>query len=681
KQAIQSASEAVGARRSAEKNAADLDQALYLSRIAQAHHEVQANRPADALKRLHECSERLRGWEWHHLLNRCYSILEQNATIPGNPRNIELSPNGRDLAFVGEGLLQFLEIAPSGELQANPVLGSFQGKGKWHRGEIFSPDGTQAALIGVNTNFIITLMDVASGREIQTFTGDTNRIHSVVFHPREPRIASVANGEPIRIWDVASGKAVRALPQDIGAANLAYSPDGNWLAASAWNRVIIFDVRTGEERCRVGGHLTPIQKIVFSPDSRRLLSVDNTVIRFWEIPGGRSLGALEGHKAWVTDVAFSPDGTRLASGGIDRQIKIWDWTNRLEMLSLTGHSNSVASVGFAPRGHLISTDENGVIKIWDTTPSRPVGSDLLGTLSGHTNRIWSLAFLRDGRLLSSGEDGRALVWDLAKGQPLRTINGIFDVGASADQRYVLTVHGENPGSVARILDAHSFNEQFRASWGDNKGSLFCADLSPDGNILVAGGYAHVQEGRCAVLVWDLRNRGEPTVLATHQAGILDVHFSSDGRYLASASEDGEVKVWDAKELSQSQEGRVLWPRIAGSELPKIAFSPDGKRIATGDGFNGVAVLDVETGETLLRLQGHGEMVTCVDFSPDGKYLASSGADATVRLWDARSGKHLHTYLGHTSIVNALAFSADSRILASGGQDQVIQIWRVEGVRP
>jgi WD40 repeat protein len=163
-------------------------------------------------------------------------------------------------------------------------------------------------------------------------------------------------------------------------------------------------------------------------------------------------------------------------------------------------------------------------------------------------------------------------------------------------------------------------------------------------------------------------------------GIMDVKFSPDGRHLATASEDGMVKLWEVQHLADPQKGRILWPSSAVRELLKIAFSPDGKRLATGDGFNDVIVLDVEQERApLLRLQGHGEMVICVAYSSDGKYLASAGADNAVRVWDAHTGEFLHQFLGHTSIVQALAFSPDGRLLASGGADQVIRLWRLDAL--
>jgi WD40 repeat protein len=301
----------------------------------------------------------------------------------------------------------------------------------------------------------------------------------------------------------------------------------------------------------------------------------------------------------------------------------------------------------------------------------------MDTLKGPTNRIWALAFAPDGRLFSCSEDWAGIVWDPTKKQAPRRFESFFDVSVSSDGRQVVSAFPARRESVfyLQLLDAFSLKELFRVAFPRE---LLCAALSIDGKHLVAGGSVGHEEARRPVLVWDWRSSTQPRILGRHDSTILDIQFSRDGRHLASAGEDGTVKVWDATRLSEAQEGRTLWPKSAQREMPRIAFSPDSKRLASGDGFNDVVVLEVETGALALpRLRGHGDMVTCVAFSPNEKFLASAGADNTVRLWDARSGTLLRTYFGHTSVINAVAFSPDSRILASGGQDQTIKLWRVD----
>jgi WD40 repeat protein len=111
----------------------------------------------------------------------------------------------------------------------------------------------------------------------------------------------------------------------------------------------------------------------------------------------------------------------------------------------------------------------------------------------------------------------------------------------------------------------------------------------------------------------------------------------------------------------------------------VAFSPDGKLLASGGIDKVVRLWDVTTGKTIATLKGHIDTISSVVFSPDGKTLASTGTDRTILLWDVRRGKNTATLrTGHTDSVTSLAFSPDGKVLASASQDKTIKLWDVAG---
>src|SRR5262249_9279107 len=118
-------------------------------------------------------------------------------------------------------------------------------------------------------------------------------------------------------------------------------------------------------------------------------------------------------------------------------------------------------------------------------------------------------------------------------------------------------------------------------------------------------------------------------------------------------------------------------RLPGGEpVLSVAFSPDGRVLASGDGGRHLRLWQVATGNELTSVAAHQDEVSTVAFSPDGKVLASAGYDRTVRLWDAATGKPLRTIVAHEDKVSALAFSPDSQVLASAGWDRQIYFWDV-----
>jgi hypothetical protein len=190
--------------------------------------------------------------------------------------------------------------------------------------------------------------------------------------------------------------------------------------------------------------------------------------------------------------------------------------------------------------------------------------------------------------------------------------------------------------------------------------------SPDGRYIASGSY----DG--TIKIWDATTGALVRTLTGHSDWVFSVSYSPDGRYIASGSRDGTIKIWDATT------GALSYVRSRGIvDLGSIAsvIVPMGVILPRGVGMTGtIKIWDATTGAELRTLTGHSDWVSSVSYSPDGRYIASGSEDNTIKIWDATTGALVRTLTGHSSVVYSVSYSPDGRYIASGSWDGTIKIW-------
>ncbi|GAA3151070.1 WD40 repeat domain-containing protein [Streptomyces rectiviolaceus] len=218
----------------------------------------------------------------------------------------------------------------------------------------------------------------------------------------------------------------------------------------------------------------------------------------------------------------------------------------------------------------------------------------------------------------------------------------------------------------------------------HKGAVYLTSFSPNGRFLATASYDRT------VRLWDVSDRSRPKPLGKpltgHKSWVSSAVFSPDGNTLATASDDGTVRMWNVQDPSNP---RPLGSPLTGHDgaIYLVAFSPDGRTLASASDDHTVRLWNVgdpSRPKALGALTGHTAAVRSVAFSPGGRTLAAGGDNGTIRLWniaDPRRPKPIDKVLtGHTGTVHSVAFSPDDRTLASGSSDNAIRLWNVTDPR-
>jgi len=251
--------------------------------------------------------------------------------------SVAFSPDGRAiLSGCTDQTLKLWEVATGATVR------TFTGHSHHVRGVAFSPDGRTA--LSASSDETLKLWDVASGKELRTFTGHSGILESAFALTHfAPTVAFSLDGrtalsggvdDTLKLWDVASGKELRTFTGHSGMVeSVAFSPDGRTaLSAGDDDKTMrLWEVATGKELRRFM-HSEQVKAVAFSRDGRIALSGTYAVgaggneLRLWEVATGKELGRFMGHWRGLTSVAVAPDGRTAVSASLDTTLRLWDLT-------------------------------------------------------------------------------------------------------------------------------------------------------------------------------------------------------------------------------------------------------------------------------------------------------------------------------------------------------------------
>jgi len=572
------------------------------------------------------------------------------------------------------------DLSTGRELQTFAVeMAGGSGFNGFDSGLTLSPDGTQLLLITAGFDAEVRFIDLASGREARKVKLPGDQIDSLqlAFNPEGHLLAAGVHDKRFKFWDVTAKKDRELGPTTNEFPQVKFSRDGRLLGLSDNYTIKVWDTATFRELPALtvptniaipSGYVS----ISFSEDGKRIatggMGTDTIV---WETETGKRLSTMNGRTNMAYNVAFSADGMELISGGRTR----WDLRTGRGLRIAPDTSDKTYGIA-SPDGKVLAVMKfnSNVLTIVES----PSGRQLYTLVpSDETGQILRSRFSADSSLLavvygvvenqkpspgmSFTRGAQIKIWDVKTGRELRSITPsevAMQVEFAGDGRSLAITGGMGQISLWDVQSGSKLRDLTSSPMAAFKPPAITPGMKP---------------GQMPTMPnMDDMAKVITNMIGTMSAGtmgqsVTSLAFTNDGRTLAT----GGVESKSNFDLAAMMKSAMNPRQKKGSKQPDPAdMMKDFKVEAVGR----VQLWDVASGREIGAISGHGRGVSKVAFSRDGKLLASGATDSTIKIWDVATQKELRTLTGHTAPIESIDFSPDGRLLASAGDDGSTFVW-------
>ena len=540
-----------------------------------------------------------------------------------------------------------------------------------------SPDGTQL-LLSEGYDPEIKFIDLDSGREVRKVKVPGDQIESLqlTFNSEGHLLAAGVHNKRFKFWDLTAKQEKELGPTSKDYPQVRFSRDGRLLGLSDSYTVRLWETSTLRElpvlKVPNSGAFSEYGEAMvnFSEDGKRIATggFDTDTI-VWETETGKRLSNLNGRTNMAYNVAFSPDGSELFSGGRTR----WDLrTGRGLRITPDTPGKTFGIVSPAGRTVAVMKANSNVLSIVES----PSGKQLQNlTPAGEVGVVERSRFNNDGTMLavvygprqdqrptavtSFSRGSQVKLWDVKNGRELHSLvmtDAPMDVDFTPDSKQLVTIGVTGQISLWDVESGSKLRDLATSPMARMTPPVF-----KPGQMPVMPNMADI----AAMMTNTLGSLAAGTMGRT----VTSLAFSNDGRTLAIGGVDAKTNIDIAAMMSGAMSGQKQKKKGSPSPDPNDLMK-DLKVDAVGQ----VQFWDVTTGTVIGTIKGHSRGVSKVAFSRDGKLLASAGTDNTIKIWDVATRSELRTLNGHTASIESMDFTPDGRLLASASEDGSTFLW-------